>query len=306
MKKEIKIKIEKDIAGQRIDKYLGGKFTPDFSRNMLKNFIHNSQIQVNGLVIKPHYILKENDKIEILLTEADLTKEDTTDIQAVEIPLDLIYEDQYLLVVNKPAGLVVHPAPGHYEDTLVNALLFYTKELSQIGGSSKPGIVHRLDKDTSGVVVVARDDRTHRILASQFKQHKVKKIYIAIVHGIVEFDEGVIDEPIARSPLNRKKMIIAYHSAARASETYYRVLCRKSNYTVVEAHPKTGRTHQIRVHMAHLGHPLLGDLLYSKTARRNEISRQALHAKSISFTHPHTNQTMEFESPIPQDIVNLM
>ena len=182
----------------------------------------------------------------------------------------------------------------------------HTKELSQIGESFKPGIVHRLDKDTSGLIVVARDDKTHRSLARQFKQHKVNKVYLAIVQGLVEFDEGMIDVPIARSSLNRKKMVIAFHSQSREAETYYRVVDRKEGYTVVEAHPKTGRTHQIRVHLAHIGHPLLGDFTYSKTARHDQISRHALHAKSLSFTHPHTKELMEFEAPIPPDIASLM
>ncbi|MFH2137024.1 MAG: RluA family pseudouridine synthase [Candidatus Omnitrophota bacterium] len=304
MKKNFSFTVETASIDKRIDKYLGEKLSEDFSRASIKKIIQNKQVLLNSKVVKPSQKLGEGDDILVNLSEADLSLGELSDVQAVDIPLDIIYEDDYLLVINKPAGLVVHPAPGHFQDTLVNALLFHTKKLSETSGALKPGIVHRLDKDTSGLLVVARDDKTHRALAAQFKQHKVKKIYIALVKGKVEYDEGLVQAPIGRSPFNRKKMSVS-SASARQAETFYRVLERKKDFTVVELHPKTGRTHQIRVHMAHIGHPLLGDGSYGQGADKRFIDRHALHAKVLGFTHPHTAKYMEFEAPMPLDMAKL-
>lgn len=258
-------------------------------------------MHLNDHAVKAHQKVRENDSIEIVVS----TQDKQSEIPAVDIPLNIVFEDDFLCVVNKCAGMVVHPAAGHFEDTLVNALLFHTKCLSDINGLTKPGIVHRLDKDTSGLLVVAKDNKTHRFLAEQFKEHKVKKMYVAIVSGKVEYDEGIIDEPISRSPHDRKKMKISYVSS-REALTRYRVLRRSEHASVLEVFPQTGRTHQIRVHMAYLGHPILGDRQYGKNQSKYPIKRQALHAKMLGFIHPESKRYVEFVAEVPLDMQNII
>jgi len=294
--------VEQDCSKQRIDKYLQDKLCSEFSRTLIKRNIQNGSILLNNKSVKPHQKIKTNDKISVIIQPESLPE----DVAAVDIPLSIVFEDEYILVVNKQAGIVVHPAAGHFSDTLVNALLFHTKHLSDINGPSKLGIVHRLDRDTSGLVVVAKDNKTHRNLSDQFKTHTVKKVYIAFVAGVVEHDEGIIDAPLSRNPLNRKKMAVI-HSSKRNALTRYRVIKRKTDFTIVEVYPLTGRTHQIRVHLAHIGHPLLADKTYGPlTTKKAYIQRQALHAKLLSFFHPQTNKIVEFEAPLPMDMARLL
>ena len=300
MKRKLNFKITSAEAQQRIDKFLVIRLKHDFSRTDIKRFIDQGSVCLNGREVKAHHKVKENDSVEIVVWSQDKQ----INIPAVDIPLDIIYEDEFLFIVNKCAGMVVHPAAGHYQDTLVNALLFHAKCLSDINGMTKPGIVHRLDKDTSGLMVVAKDNKTHRFLAEQFKGREVKKMYAAIVSGSVEYDEGIIDEPISRSPFDRKKMKISY-AASREAVTRYRVISRSKDASVLEVFPQTGRTHQIRVHMAHLGHPILGDKQYGKNQSKYPIKRQALHAKMLGFTHPKTLKFAEFSCELPKDMQSI-
>ncbi len=297
MKRKLNFQVDAQGAGQRIDKFLVEQLQNDFSRSDIKKFIEQGYVYLNAHAVKAHQKVRENDSIEIVVFRQDKQ----TEVPAVDIPLDIVYEDDFLCIVNKPAGMVVHPAAGHYEDTLVNALLFHSKSLSDINGLTKPGIVHRLDKDTSGLLAVAKDNKTHRFLAEQFKNHAVKKMYVAIVSGSVEYDEGIIDEPISRSPFDRKKMKVC-HVSSREALTRYRVLSRCEDASVLEVFPQTGRTHQIRVHMAYLGHPILGDRQYGKNQSKYPIKRQALHAKMLGFIHPESNKFVEFTAEVPQDM----
>ncbi|MFH2145722.1 MAG: RluA family pseudouridine synthase [Candidatus Omnitrophota bacterium] len=297
MREKIFFEVEKEYAGQRVDKYLQKKLILRFSRTLIKKNIENNNVLVNSLPVKPHHKLKKHDKISVSLIQ----QESHNDMAPLDIPLDVVFEDDCILVINKPAGMVVHPAAGHRDDTLVNALLARTSKLSDVSGPVKLGVVHRLDKDTSGLLVVAKDNRAHEILAEQFKKHQVKKIYIALVLGRVERDEGLIDAPLSRNPFNRKKIAVVFASK-RNAQTYYRVLKRNNEYSVLEVQPKTGRTHQIRVHLAYLGHSIIGDKTYGKTSPRFDIQRQALHASLLGFLHPRTSQYVEFKVALPEDM----
>ncbi|MCG2712209.1 MAG: RluA family pseudouridine synthase [Candidatus Omnitrophica bacterium] len=301
MKRKLNFQVAALQANQRIDKFLVEQLKNDFSRSDIKKFIEAGYVHLNAHAVKAHQKARENDLIEIEVFRHDKQ----TEIPAVDIHLDIVYDDEFIFIVNKCAGMVVHPAAGHYEDTLVNALLFHTKCLSDINGLTKPGIVHRLDKDTSGLLVVAKDNKTHRFLAGQFKGHTVKKMYVAIVSGSVEYDEGIIDEPISRSPFDRKKMKVC-HASSREAKTFYRVLSRCEDASVLEVFPQTGRTHQIRVHMAYLGHPILGDSQYGKNQSKYPIKRQALHAKMLGFIHPESKKYVEFIAEVPLDMQNII
>jgi 23S rRNA pseudouridine1911/1915/1917 synthase len=296
--KTLKFQVDKADQGLRLDKYLAIKLAKDASRADIKKLIEKGLVSLNKSTPKSNQKIKADD---IILLKFE-TSQAQSNLVATKIPLDIIFEDEYLIAVNKPAGLVVHPAAGHYDDTLVNALAFYCHTLSDVNGPERLGIVHRLDKDTSGVIIIAKDNKTHRNLANQFKKHTIEKTYIAIVQGSVNYDEGLIDAPLARNPFNRKKMSIN-HASTRQAISRYKVLKRATKLTLVEVYPQTGRTHQIRVHMAHLGHPILGDNTYNQgQGLKGLIKRQALHAKIIKLKHPKTNKKIEFKAKIPKDM----
>ena len=288
--------VTKSSAGKRLDIFLTEAFEGRHSRTYLKSLITDGKVHVDDNIRKGHYKLAGGEHISV-----EIPPPRVIEFKPENIPLDIIFEDDYILMVNKPAGMVVHPGVGNFSGTLLNALLYYCENLSGLGGRFKSGIVHRLDKDTSGIMVVAKDDQTHRHLAKQFKRREVVREYIAVVQGVVEFDEGIVDAPIARDFRDRKKMAVDF-SGDKESLTRYDVIRRADDFTVLNISPKTGRTHQIRVHMKHIGHPILGDASYGVMAG---ISRQALHAKSLEFTHPHTGETVRFSAAIPEDIQKL-
>lgn len=292
------LKVDPEAIGKRLDKFISERFSGQFSRTFVKRLISDGVVRVNDLPKKACYKLKEGDVIKIY----QIHKTEELPPKAEDIPLQIIYEDQHLLVVNKPAGMAVHPSCGITKGTLVNALLYHCK-LSDEAGSQRAGIVHRLDKDTSGLIVVAKDNQSHRNLARQFKERKITKRYIAFVRGDIELDTGIIDVPIGRHPSHRQKQAVRFVGSKEAL-TKYKVLRRFGDYTMVELEPLTGRMHQIRVHMSYIGHPVLGDKTYSKSDGR--ISRQALHSSTLIFRHPVTGQKMEFHSDIPDDMKRLL
>lgn len=284
----------------RIDRYLAEKCA-DFSRSYLQKLIKDEQVCVNGRPAKANYKVQAGDCVEISVPEI---KE--LDVKPQEIPLDILYEDEYLLVVNKPKGMVVHPSAGHMENTLVNAVLAHCKgNLSGINGVLRPGIVHRIDKDTTGALLICKDDATHRDLAEQLREHSIKRRYRAIVYGNLREDEGTIEGPIGRHPIDRKKMAINYKNGKDAV-THYRVLERFGNTTYIECRLETGRTHQIRVHMTSIGHPLLGDEVYGSGKNPYHLQGQTLHAMVLGFIHPKTGEYMEFEAPLPEYFEKLL
>lgn len=275
----------------RLDKVLSDMM-PDESRSQLKQAIEEDRVLVNAKVEKPKYQVQAGDQIEVTIPDPV-----ALDLEPENIPLDIVYEDDDVIVVNKPAGMVVHPSPGHPNHTLVNALLYHSP-LSTINGTYRPGIVHRIDKDTSGLLMVAKNNHAHQSLAQQLKDKTNLREYIALVHGVIKQDEGVIDAPIGRSPKDRKRQAIV--ADGRHAVTHYKVLERYLNYTLISCWLETGRTHQIRVHMKSIGHPLAGDPLYGP---RKTIagSGQFLHAKKLGFRHPVTGKQLVFEAPLPQD-----
>lgn len=278
----------------RIDKFLADKLE-GITRSRIQKLVQDGYVTVDGHTVKSNYKLKSGQNISVTVPDAK-----TADVKAEDISLDIVYEDDHLLVVNKPQNMVVHPAAGNYEGTLVNALLHHCGDsLSGINGVIRPGIVHRIDKDTSGLLLVAKDDITHNGLARQIKEHSLTRKYIAIVHGNFRQDEGTVDAPIGRHPTNRKKMCITEKNS-RNAVTHYKVLKRFNEYTFVECRLETGRTHQIRVHMASIGHPVLGDKTYGVKKEKYNLSGQLLHAKLVGFVHPVTGEYMEFETDIPE------
>lgn len=282
-----------DNAGQRIDKYISG-IQNDLSRTMLQKLIENGDILVNGEKKKISYQVQEGDKITIRIPEI---KE--TSIKAQEIPIEILYEDNDILVVNKPKGMVVHPANGNPDGTLVNAVMAICKDsLSGIGGELRPGIVHRLDKDTSGVLIVAKNNQAHIKVSQEIKDRKVSKIYIALVRGIVSENVATINMPIGRSNKDRKKMAVV--KDGKEAITHFKVLKRYNKYTLLEVKIDTGRTHQIRVHMAEIGHPVIGDMVYSNGKNEFGVEGQMLHAKSLDFKHPITGENMHVEAELPK------
>lgn len=284
---------EKEDAGMRIDLFLAENME-NLSRSGIQKLMEEGHIRLNGGAVKANYKLREKDLMEVEIPEA---KE--VEILPEDISLDILYEDADVIVVNKPQGMVVHPAPGHMSGTLVNALLFHCgEELSGINGEKRPGIVHRIDKDTSGVLMIAKNDVAHRSLAAQLAEHSITRKYNAIVYNGFQEEEGTVDQPIGRNPQDRRKMAVTpKHS--RHAVTHYRVLERMEKFTLIEAQLETGRTHQIRVHMTYIGHPLLGDPVYGPKKQPFQMEGQALHARVLGFLHPKTGEYLEFEAPLP-------
>lgn len=277
----------------RLDVFLSEKL--NVTRSSVQKLIENENVSVNGKFPDKSYKLKPNDKISVTVPELE-----PLEVEAENIPLEIIYEDDFLLVVNKPKGMVVHPAPGNYSGTLVNALMWHCKNsLSGINGVLRPGIVHRIDKDTSGLLIVAKNDLAHQHLAEQIKEHSFTREYEAVVVGDVKNSEGIVELPIGRHPVNRKQMAVTYKNS-KPAKTHYRVLAKANSLTHIRLTLFTGRTHQIRVHMSYLGHPVAGDLVYGRAgAKYKSLGGQCLHAKKIGFIHPKTNEYMEFESELP-------
>lgn len=293
--------MEKIIAkhgGERIDKFLAQKL--DKSRSLVQKLIKDELVLVNGVVVKTNYSVADGDEIDVI--QLDLV--DNTNIIPQPMDLDIVYEDDDLLVINKPSGLVVHPAPGHYQDTLVNGLLAYSNKLSDINGEFRPGIVHRIDKDTSGLLVVCKNNETHEELANQLSDKTLFRQYLAIVHGEIEEDEGEIIAPIGRDPRDRVKMAVVAKNSKEA-QTNFKVLERYDHYTLVSCNLLTGRTHQIRVHFDFINYPLVGDPLYG-IKPTIDTKGQALHAYKLGFIHPRSGEYMEFEAKPPQEFVDTL
>ncbi|HDK7160829.1 TPA: RluA family pseudouridine synthase [Clostridium botulinum] len=289
---KINLQVEKEFDNVRLDLYLS-KIFEDKSRSYLQGIIDQGNVLVNNKKKKRNYKLKVGDNIEVNIPEPKLLQ-----IEPEDIKLDIIYEDKDVIVVNKPQEMVVHPAPGVYSGTLVNALLHHCKDLSGINGVARPGIVHRIDKDTSGILVVAKNDISHNNLAAQFKEHSISRVYMALVEGIIKDEQGTIEAPIGRHPVDRIKMAVV--KDGRHAVTHYKVIERFKNHTLVECRLETGRTHQIRVHMSHIMHPLVGDPVYGYKKQRFNLKGQMLHAKLLGFIHPTTGQYVEFESELPE------
>ncbi|WP_061320518.1 RluA family pseudouridine synthase [Clostridium botulinum] len=289
---KINLQVEKEFDNVRLDLYLS-KIFEDKSRSYLQGIIDEGNVLVNNKEKKRNYKLKVGDNIEVNIPEPKLLQ-----IEPEDIKLDIIYEDKDVIVVNKPQEMLVHPAPGVYSGTLVNALLHHCKDLSGINGVARPGIVHRIDKDTSGILVVAKNDISHNNLAAQFKEHSISRVYMALVEGIIKDEQGTIEAPIGRHPVDRIKMAVV--KDGRHAVTHYKVIERFKNHTLVECRLETGRTHQIRVHMSHIMHPLVGDPVYGYKKQRFNLKGQMLHAKLLGFIHPTTRQYVEFESELPE------
>ncbi len=299
--KKLCLQAEAAYEGLRIDKYLAEVMT-DYSRSFLQKQLKDKNVTVNGCPVKASYKVSEDDEIAVAIPASQ-----EPDILPQDIPLDILYEDEQLLVVNKPKGMVVHPSAGHYSDTLVNALMFHCRgQLSGINGVLRPGIVHRIDMDTTGALVVCKTDLAHQSLAAQLKEHSITRRYRAIVHGNLKDSQGTVEGPIGRHPVERKKMAV---NVAKGKEaiTHYRVLEQLKGYTYVECQLETGRTHQIRVHMSSIGHPLLGDLVYGpKKCPFPSLKGQTLHAMVLGFLHPVTGEYMEFQAPLPEYFETLL
>ncbi|CAM2076571.1 MAG: RluA family pseudouridine synthase [uncultured Clostridium sp.] len=296
---KLSFNINSEEEGQRIDKYLSimieGK-----SRSFVQGLIDEKKVKANSKVIKSNYKLKKGDFIEVEVPEPV-----ELNVSAEEMNLDIVYEDEDVLVVNKEKGIVVHPAPGNYTGTLVNGILHHCSDLSGINGVIRPGIVHRIDKDTSGILVIAKNDEAHNDLAAQFKEHSIKREYYALVEGKFSKVEGTVDKPISRDKKERIKMAI--NSDGKRAVTHYEVLEQyDKGVSLVKCTLETGRTHQIRVHMASIGHPLVGDLIYGYKRQKFNIEGQALHAKTLGFIHPRTKEYMEFTSELPNYFKELL
>ena len=292
------ITVEESDIDKRIDLFLAGNLE-SFSRSYIQDLIKKGKATISGKTVKANYRLREGDSVVL-----SIPKPKPLEILPENIPLDILYEDDDVILVNKPKGMVVHPAAGHYSDTLVNALLYHCKDnLSGINGVLRPGIVHRIDMDTTGVIIVCKNDMAHQHIAEQLANHSITRKYVAIVTGNIKEDEGVIDAAIARSKSDRKKM--AVDENGKRAVTHYKVLERLNGYTYIECVLETGRTHQIRVHMKYINHPLVGDPVYGPRKTLN-ANGQALHSKSIEFNHPITGEHLYFETPIPQYMIDIM
>lgn len=285
--------VKNESQGKRLDKYVTEQNT-EITRTAVQRLIDEKNILVNGKEQKASYKVNENDVVEVEIPEPK-----KIEIKAEDIPIEVIYEDSDIIVVNKPKGMVVHPGNGNVDGTLVNAIMAKCEgSLSGIGGEIRPGIVHRIDKDTSGLLIVAKNDKAHVNLSEQIKEHKVKKTYIALVRGVVKEDEATIDMPIGRSKTDRKKMAVC--KDGKNAVTHIKVLKRWEHYTLLQVNIETGRTHQIRVHLSYIGYPIIGDYTYSNGKNEFGVVGQCLHAQKLEFKHPITNKIMELEAPLPK------
>lgn len=292
--------LEGDENSVRIDSWLSGKLE-DYSRSYIQKLCLDGNILVNGKTVKSNFKLKTNDRVSVQVPEAEVL-----DVAAEEIPLDIVYEDEHIIVINKPKGMVVHPAAGNYTGTLVNALMQHCGDsLSDINGVIRPGIVHRIDKDTSGLLVVAKSNQAHEFLSKKLKTHDIKREYIALVEGIIYENTGKIDAPIGRHPVERKKMSVNT-KAGRHAVTHFKVLDRFPAATYLEVKLETGRTHQIRVHLSYINHPIIGDEVYGRKKQRFDTRGQVLHALRLQFEHPATGLLMQFETPVPEYFKKLL
>lgn len=297
---EIVFEASPEMEGARIDKCISD-YLDSLSRSYIQKIIKDGNVFVNNQSVKANYRVKAEDTVRFIIPESV-----EPDIPAQNIPLDILYEDKDLLIVNKPKNMVVHPAPGHYEDTLVNAVMYHCKnELSGINGVMRPGIVHRIDKDTTGSLIICKNDETHNAIAALLKTHDITRKYRAVVFGNIKEDEGTISAPIGRHATDRKKMAVNEKNG-KPAVTHYKVLERFKGYSYVECRLETGRTHQIRVHMASIGYPLLGDTTYTNQKAPFKLEGQALHAMTIGFVHPTLNEYMEFEAPLPEYFTKLL
>ena len=294
------IKIRADEAGVRIDSLIAAA-VPELSRSAVQRIIDGGGVTLGGKAVKKNYKTAEGDVFDVTLPEPE-----AAELVPQDIPLDIMYEDDDVIVVNKPRGMVVHPAPGHPDGTLVNALMFHCGDsLSGIGGVIRPGIVHRIDKDTSGLIIAAKNDAAHASLADQLRDHTLSRIYEAVVCGALRDDKGTISAPIGRHPTDRKRQAVNVKNA-REAITHYEVIARYNGYTHVRCILETGRTHQIRVHMAYIGHPLLGDLVYGRKKPDKGLSGQCLHARTLRFIHPSTGETMTVDTPLPDYFTQIL
>ncbi|RLQ92832.1 RluA family pseudouridine synthase [Planomicrobium sp. Y74] len=294
---DLTIQVTEEMAGQRIDKAVSA-MDEDWSRSQIANWVKDGAVRVNGQIVKPNYKVRLEDVIIAtppVLEELDVVPED--------LELEIVYEDADVLVVNKPKGMVVHPAPGHSHGTLVNGLMHHCTDLSGINGIVRPGIVHRIDKDTSGLLMVAKNDAAHTSLVNQLVRKSVTRKYIALVHGHIPHDKGTIEAPIARDPKERQNMSVV--DKGKHAVTHFRVLERFGDFTLVECRLETGRTHQIRVHMKYIGYPLVGDPKYGPK-KTMDIGGQALHAEVIGFDHPKTGEYMEYSAEMPEEFAELL
>lgn len=297
---EFCFEITEELEDERIDKCLS-VLIDSLSRSYIQKMVKEGQVTVNNQPVKGSYRLSCGDMVRFSLPEAV-----EPDIEPEDIPLDILYEDDDVIVVNKPKGMVVHPAAGHYSGTLVNALMYHCGEqLSGINGVMRPGIVHRIDMDTTGSVIVCKNDAAHRKIAAQLKEHSITRRYHAVCLGVLKEDSGIIDRPIGRHPTDRKKMAVDVRNG-KTAVTHYRVLQRFEKYTYIECELETGRTHQIRVHMSALGHPLLGDTVYGPEKCPFKLQGQTLHAKTLGFIHPTTGKYIEVDAPLPEYFVHLL
>lgn len=297
---EFLYEITEELEDERIDKCLSA-LIDSLSRSFIQKMIKEEAVTVNGMPVKGSYRVRAEDRVAFRLPKAV-----EPDIAPEDIPLDILYEDRDVIVVNKPKGMVVHPAAGHYSGTLVNALMYHCREgLSGINGVLRPGIVHRIDMDTTGSIIACKNDAAHSSIAAQLKEHSVTRRYHAICHGVLKEDQGTIDKPIGRHPVERKRMAVM-EQGGKPAVTHYRVLKRFDGYTYIECELETGRTHQIRVHMAAIGHPLLGDELYSGRRIPFRLQGQTLHAKILGFRHPSTGEYVEVDAPLPGYFMHLL
>ena len=294
---DLTIEITEEMAGERVDKAVSS-IDEDWSRSQIANWVKEGAVKVNGITVKPNYKVRLQDVI--IVTPPELEE---LDVVPEDLNLEIVYEDEDVLVVNKPKGMVVHPAPGHAKGTLVNGLMHHCTDLSGINGVVRPGIVHRIDKDTSGLLMVAKNDVAHTSLVDQLVKKTVTRKYVALVHGHIPHDKGTIQAPIARDPKERQNMAIV--DKGKHAVTHFRVLERFGNFTLVECRLETGRTHQIRVHMKYIGYPLVGDPKYGPK-KTMDIGRQALHTEVIGFVHPKTNEYMEFSAEPPAEFLELL